>query len=219
MELILVIFTLGYLFQHAASFLLIQQLRRKPTVEGMAEETQVLFLLGAVVRIFWVTDTRLLYFPLIWIELILSIVFGGYAVYLFIKLRHTRIENISNPFSYKLLIPLCAVLSFFFHPGAKNQYYLTIQMLVSLTMFLEASGMLPQIWVMRKAGFIELNTGTYILLLGVSRLIRMVFWVMMYLEGDSFLYLILADLLHTILLGDFVYSYFKHKKGNLIMLA
>lgn len=218
MEFILLLFTVGYLFQHAGSLILIRQIHKRQSIEGLSRDTQISFLIGAISRIFWVFDTRLMYFPLIWIELILSVVSGAYILYLFHKLKHTQFSETHNPFNLKILLVGCLVLSFFFHPGAKNKYYLTIQMLVSLTMFLEASGMLPQIYLMRKTGTLEVNTGHYIFLLGTSRVIRLCFWTMMYLDGESFLYLIIADLLHTILLLDFVWCYFRKQKGNLIIL-
>jgi ER lumen protein retaining receptor len=219
MELLLFVFTLGYLLQHFGSLLLIRQVLKKQSIEGLSLDTQVCFLIGALSRIFWVFDTRLIYFPLIWLELLLSVISGAYILYLFHRFRHTRFSQTSNFFNMKVLLVFCLIMSFIFHPGAKNKYYLTIQMLVSLTMFLEASGMLPQIYLMRKTGSLEVNTGHYIILLGASRLVRMGFWIMMYLEGDSFLYLIVADLLHTVLLADFVWCYFKKQKGNLIIIA
>lgn len=72
---------------------------------------------------------------------------------------------------------------------------------------------------MRKIRTIDVRVGNYVVLLGISRIIRMVFWILMYLEGDSFLYLILADLLHTFLIGDFVYHYITSKKGDLIIIS
>ena len=218
MELILLIFTFGYLFQHAGSIILIRQIHKRQSIEGLSIDTQISFLIGAFSRIVWVFDTRLMYFPLIWIELILSLISGAYILYLFHKLKHTQFSETYNPFNLKILLLACLILSFFFHPGAKNKYYLTIQMLVSLTMFLEASGMLPQIYLMRKSGTLEVNTGHYIFLLGISRVVRMMFWIMMWMEGEHFMYLIIADLLHSLLLLDFVWCYFKKQKGNLIIL-
>lgn len=218
MELVLIIFTIGYLIQHLASFLLITQIRKKLSLEGLSEETQVLYMVGAIARCVWVFDTRLMYFPLIWLELLLSIGFSAYILTLFRKYNHTIISRPSVFLSYKTIIPVCLVLSFFLHPGAKNKYYLTIQMLVSFTMFLEASALLPQLHLIRKAGFADVNIGRYITLLGISRLFRLTFWIIMYMEGDSFLYLVLADILHTIFVADFVYYYIKSKKGERIIL-
>lgn len=58
--------------------------------------------------------------------------------------RYTKFAEIPNPYlNYKTIIPACLILSFFFHPGAKNQYYLSIQMFVSMSMYVEACALLP----------------------------------------------------------------------------
>jgi membrane protein YqaA with SNARE-associated domain len=51
-------------------------------------------------------------------------------------------------------------------------------------MFLEAGALLPQINIIRKAGFVEVNVGRYIVMMALSRLFRLAFWIMMYIEGD-----------------------------------
>ena len=61
-------------------------------------------------------------------------------------------------------------------------------------------------------------TGHYCFCLGVSRFLRLIFWVLMYLQGDHFIYLIAADLVHTVLLADFTYYYIKSLRGESILL-
>lgn len=39
MELDLILFTLGYIFQHFASVILILEIRKKKTIEGLSHET------------------------------------------------------------------------------------------------------------------------------------------------------------------------------------
>jgi ER lumen protein retaining receptor len=93
-------------------------------------------------------------------------------------------------------------------------------MLVSFSMFMECIGLLPQFIVMRKAKEVEGLTSHYIAFLGLGRLIRLIFWIVMYWEGDTFGYLIIADLLHAILLGDFAYYYLKSiQSGKSILLS
>lgn len=65
---------------------------------------------------------------------------------------------------------------------------------------------------MRKTREIEVKTGRYITLLGASRFFRMLFWIKMFIEGEHWLYLIMADLIHTCLLADFIYIFLKSKK-------
>jgi len=54
--------------------------------------------------------------------------------------------------------------------------------------------------------------------LAISRALRLMFWVKMWIMGDKFIYLIIADLLHTILLADFCYYYLKSSRGPSILL-
>ena len=105
-----------------------------------------------------------------------------------------------------------------FHPGEKNDWGFTKQMFVSFTMFMEAVGLLPQIKILSKIGETDVMTGHYMFCLAVSRFMRLIFWMYMYLAGDTFIYLVIADLLHTILLADFCYYYLKSSRGPSILL-
>jgi len=63
-------------------------------------------------------------------------------------------------------------------------------------------------------GFIEVDVSRYLVLMGVSRILRLLFWIMMHIKSEDFLYLIFADLFHTIIVGDMVWLHFKKKKGD-----
>ena len=204
--------------QHFASGILITKILKQKTLEGLAFGTQIIFLVGALIRCVWVFETRLINEPVVWIELVASVVISSYIVYLFQKYRHTVDPNVSNPFDYRILFIVCLIPSVIFHPGTKNEYGVTMQMLISFTMFVEACGLLPQIYLIRKVGECEMMTGRYLICLGISRFMRMIFWLLMYWEGDTFLYLVAADLIHTALLGDFVYYYMKNKNEETILL-
>jgi ER lumen protein retaining receptor len=85
---------------------------------------------------------------------------------------------------------------------------------------MECVGLLPQFLVMRKASEVEGMTSHYLACLGISRLIRLCFWIVMYLEGDTFGYLIIADLLHTVLLAEFAFYYARSiRSGKPLLLS
>merc|ERR1712151_200851 len=107
------------------------------------------------------------------------------------------------------------VLAFFFNPGDQ---WLSMQILVSYTMFQEAMGLLPQLYLMRKMHEVEPLTSHYVGLIVVARFIRMVFWGKMYFLGEHFLQLFLADIIHTVLSADYMYLWFRKLKdgGRLI---
>lgn len=93
-------------------------------------------------------------------------------------------------------------------------------MFVSLSMYLEACGLLPQLYLVRKygEGEVENMTGHYMFCLALSRFLRLIFWVLMYVAGDHFVYLIAADLIHTLLLADFTYYYWRSLRDESILI-
>lgn len=219
MEFILFMFMMGYIAQLVGNYILIMKIRKQKNIEGLSFETQVIYLIGSLVRGIWVFETRLSNTWLFWPELLASIGSSGYLVYLFYKYKDSKFVQIQNPFKFVYLLIASTVLSIFLHPGSKGKYYFTLQMLVAFTMYFEACGLLPQIYILRKMAEVEITLGHYVFSLAVSRAIRMVFWFMMWLDGDSFIYLMIADLLHTILLGDFVYYYVRRKTGQPLLLG
>jgi len=72
--------------------------------------------------------------------------------------------------------------------------------------------------VNRKQGRVEYELGKYLMFMGLSRIVRMGFWVMMYNLGDTNTELIIADLLHTILLADFAVLFFKNRNKDSILI-
>ena len=211
----LLMFTLGYLSQVVGSVLLIKKIRRKKNTEGLSFETQICYLVGVLIRVIWIFKTRLSKHFIVWLELVVSISIAVYLVYLFVKYKDSSFVQINNPIKLVYLVAVCAVLSYFFHPGKRDAY---MQMLVSFTIFLEAAGMLPQIYIMRKLKAVEVTIGHYVFSLAVSRVFRLLFWFMSWLDGVAFGYLVIADLVHTLLLADFCYFYLRSKRGTPILL-
>lgn len=220
MELLLIIFLLGYLMQHVASITLIFKIWTQKSIEGFAVGTQIIFFVGAILRCIWVHETRLTDEFLTYVELFFSVICSTILLYLFWRFRGSRALNIRDPFDFRLILVACMILSYFFHPGKKlAKYYFSMQMLVSMSMFSEACGLLPQLYYIRKVGYCEVITGRYILFLGFSRFLRMIFWIMMWQTGgNKFIYLILADLVHSVILADFVVQYLRNKNGRMILI-
>merc|ERR1719237_1067522 len=98
--------------------------------------------------------------------------------------------------------PASMVLATLFHPGDD---WISMQILVSYTMFQEACGLLPQLWLMRKMHEVEPLTSHYVGLIVVARFVRMLFWLKMYFLGEHFLQLFFADICHTLLSADYMY--------------
>ena len=54
--------------------------------------------------------------------------------------------------------------------------------------------------------------------MGFSRLTRMIFWIMNYMRGERFVYLILADVIHTLIIGEVMYLWLVNKKKGVILV-
>ena len=214
MEIVLWLFMLGYWSQLAATALLIYKVRTQRSIYGLCPDTQKLLLLATLSRVIWLFETRLSTMPLATFEVITSTVLLVYSTYLCYSYKVTCIHLTPKYLSVQVITAVCLVLCFFFHPGIKNEYYLSMQMLVSFSMFMESAGLLPQFVLMRKVGEVEGMTGHYVMSLGLARIFRLLFWIMMYVDGETFGHLIAADALHTVLLVDFAYVYFKSIRNN-----
>ena len=55
------------------------------------------------------------------------------------------------------------------------------------------------------------------MLLAVSRVFRLGFWGKMWMDGNTFVHLVIADALHTLLVADFVY-YYAFKRERILVI-
>jgi hypothetical protein len=218
MSVILYIFNIGYLVQHLGTILQIARIERKKDTEGVCLDTQILFLIGAISRIIWVNDTMLKDLTLTYVDNALAMISIIYTIYLCLFKYNSEysitvpINNKSIPFfcRWYFIAVVSAVLSYFFFPGNEEQSY-DIQMFVSMNIFVEAAGFLPQIYAVNKKKDSNIFSSFYVACLSISRVARLLFWFKMYMEDDSgFLYLIVADVLNLIMVWGFVYSFFKN---------
>ena len=212
MSFVLWLFEIGYILQHAATLVQISTMLKKKKSELVSLETNVLFLIGALSRLIWMWDSMLKGFFLSYIEIILAFASLVYIIFLYqkFKVNNMVLNEIRLPIylRFEVLIPVTLLLSFFFHPGSKGAYYFTIQMFVSLSIYAESIGLLPQLYMIRQ----EKDTGSlsqwYVVLLAFARFFRLMFWLKMYLDGNKFISLILADVVHCVLISSFVYNVF-----------
>lgn len=221
MSLVLWFFEFGYLLQHLGTLFQILRIKEKKKAELVSLETNLFFLIGITCRLIWMWDSMLKDFFLAYLELILG--FGSllYLLYLY-RIYSASIFASQNQvqlpvfLKFQTLLPVIMILSFLFHPGVKGKYYFTVQMFVSMNMFSEAIGLLPQLYMIireRESGNISQY---YVVFLGIARFFRLLFWIKMYIDGSPFISLIIADLLHSLLLFVFIYVLFKNWKQTLL---
>ncbi len=78
------------------------------------------------------------------IEIVAAVLMHGYIVFMCYSYKDTIYKGIKEPYlKSPVLIVACMILSMIFHPGSKGEYFVTYQMLVSFTMFVEAAALVP----------------------------------------------------------------------------
>jgi len=214
-KIILYSFEGGYLFQHAATLFQILKMTKRKNSECISLETNILFLIGAISRIFWIPQSSLSDIYITYIELLLAITTLSYVIYLYQKYKNRNFysNEIKLPPFLKLyvLIPVIIVLSFFFNPGDS---YFTDQIFVSFGMFCESFGLLPQLYIIRKSKDSGDLSELYVVFLAIARFLRLFFWIAMFIQGGRFFSLIAADIIHCLALSNFVYNVMKNWSGN-----
>jgi len=215
MEIILYIFNIGYLFQHIGTILQIQKIEKKKSTEGVCVDTLILFLIGAVSRVIWINDTELKKLWITYIELLLAFITLLYSLYLCLfkyNYQMTFFESINRTeifilIRWYVILGISIILAYFFFPGNEGQSF-DLQMLVSLSIYCEAGGLLPQIYITNKEKDSNNFSSLYLVFLSISRALRILFWFKLYEDDNGFGFLILADLIHCFMLSGFVYSFF-----------
>jgi len=200
------LFILGYYVHFAASCVLFWKIYKQKSIYGLSVDTQAAYLLAVISRCVWVMETRLVETKLAYLELMLSTVSAFGLSYLCFTYYHTTSKHALPYLRVYATAPTALVLAFFFHPGDD---WFSMQILVAYSMYQEALGLLPQLWLMRKMHEVEPMTSHYVAMVVVSRFIRMVFWLKMYFLGEHFLQLLFADICHTLLSADYMYLWFK----------
>lgn len=196
------LFIVGYYVQLAASVMLATKIYKHRSIYGLSVDTQICYLLAAITRCIWVMETRLVETKLAYLELIGSTVAAIGLCFLCYQYYHTTQKHATQALRVYVTAPIALVMAFFFHPGDE---WRSMQILVSFTMYIEACGLLPQLWLFRKMHEVEPMTSHYVGLLVCARFIRMIFWAKMYFIGENFWQLLFADILHTLFSADYLY--------------
>jgi len=206
------LFVLGYFIQLSASALLFHRISTVRSIYGLSVDTQICFLASSVSRLVWTMNTRIyeansIFVLLASLEILLSVVAAVGLVYNFMKLKHTTTTAVPIYLTYPLIVPLSLFLGFVVNPS--DWFSFNSQTLVAFTMYVEAIALVPQLWLIRKMDDVEALTSHYIGLLVIARAVRMIFWIHLFLDGDEFLCLFLADVFHTALSADYLYLWIK----------
>lgn len=201
----------GYFFQHAAIVFQIIKISKRRNTECVSLETNLLFLIGAITRIIWVSGKNDISF----IEKIIAMITLSYMIYVYQKYKSNNFYSteIKIPFYLRLyiLVPVILILSLCFNPGDK---LFTDQVFVSFGIFCESVGLLPQIYILEKSKERGDISEWYLMFLTIARFLRLFFWIIMYLLGGRFFSLITADIIYCLALSNVIYDALKNCSGK-----
>ena len=89
-------------------------------------------------------DTQLTKLTISMIEILMALSMHAYIIYLCYSYKDTIYKGVKEPYlKWPVLTAVCLILSLILHPGSKGEYFVTLQMLVSFTIFLEGFALLP----------------------------------------------------------------------------
>lgn len=202
----IILFLIGYFIQCLACGMLCYKIWKTQSIYGLSIDTQIAFAVANITRCIWTLDTRLIETNFAFAELLISTAMSLLCCFLCWRYQHTTTMHAIPWLRVYSITPIAAVLAFFFHP---SDQWLSVQILVAFTMYLEALGLLPQLWLMKKMYDVEPITSHYVGLLVIARFLRMVFWGVLFYIGEHFLQLFVADLVHTVFTADYMYLWFR----------
>jgi ER lumen protein retaining receptor len=126
---------------------------------------------------------------------------------------------VSNTLGGLYIAVPCIILAIICHPILNKEFYSDVCW--TFSMYLEALAIIPQIYMFQKQaknqeGIVEPLIGHTVFALGFSRLFELIFWFGSFLElEDNFgsnvpgFIVLLSQLGHVTIMGDFFYYYFK----------
>ena len=217
MDSLIVFFAMGYMMQFVGQAFLVRGIIKSCSIDGLNLDGQIMLMISTLCRVFWFMDTSLYELKLVIVEVAVSIAIQGYILYLFYKHRHSQYLKIKSFLNIYTLLPSCFLLSFLMNPS--ESWFSLNDILISFSFYLESLAMLPQIYQINKLRQVDVRIGNYLTSLAFARLIRIIFWLRYAQNGEYFLSLLFADILHTLVLADFLWLYLKNKsKSNMIII-
>ena len=208
-------FVLGYAVEHVGNSLLIYRLYKQKNVYGVSIDAQICLLIAAMSRAVWFDDTRLSGLWFAWAEIGSAIILHLGILWMMHVYKDSLLtKKVPVYFRWYSILLAAIFLSCMLHPGNKNPlYFVTKQMFVSLTMFIETLSFVAQLEHTKANEAVDgLNKG-YLTCLGISRFIRIAFWMAYKSKIYAFWFLLLCDIIHTILLCVFWRNYLVLQKS------
>ena len=211
-------YVIGYILQHIGLATLIAKLCSKKSKEWVSTDSIACMLIATFARfiLFWIL------YPSTWgtfhLEALVGLLLCGFALYLTYKrneYKDVSLVSIPIAFKYPVLTAASFIMSLIFPPNVGSSYWYCV--LTGFFIYLESISLIPQIYLIKKQGDIGGFTSLYICLVGFSRIFRLLFWISLFFFGIRFYALVLADALHTFLVGELMYEYIKSLRTGTLL--
>lgn len=203
----------GDLSHLAAIIILLLKIWKTRSCAGISGRSQVLFAIVFITRYLDLFTNFVSIYNTVMKVFFLVSSFG--TVYLmYIKFKATYDHN-HDTFRIELLLLPCILLSL-----VLNHEFSPMEILWTLSIYLESVAILPQLFMVSKTGEAESITSHYLFALGSYRALYIFNWVYRYYtEGFYDIIAIVAGCVQTILYCDFFYLYItKVLKGKKLQL-
>ena len=133
------LFVFGYYILHVGSGLLLYKIQKQKSAYGISLDSQIALLLATLSRCVWFNDTQLPSMWLAWVEIVLAVCIHGTIVYQCWSYKDVLQQKMPIYLRWFVFVTIAAVLSGIFYPGkAHKKYFISQQMFVSFTMYIEA---------------------------------------------------------------------------------
>lgn len=203
-------FILSYFLQHFAMGYLLYRLLTKKQKGWISIDSIICIVISSILRLaIFAVGTRSI-FSFYNIDSIIGIGLSSAILYCAInKNDFLDMPSITLPICYKwyVLMGVALIFAIIFPPSISAGYIFNV--VTGFFFYLEAIALVPQIYLIKKEGNIGGFTSLYISLIGLSRILRLLFWIFIMFIGLPFFSLIIADSLHTFLVGQLMYEYVK----------
>uniref|UniRef100_A0A1E1XIN5 ER lumen protein-retaining receptor n=1 Tax=Amblyomma aureolatum TaxID=187763 RepID=A0A1E1XIN5_9ACAR len=189
---------LSHLF---AIIILLLKIWRTRSCSGISGKSQILFSITYTARYLDLLTTFVSPYNSIMKVVFLATSYG--TLYLmYVKFKATNDRN-HDTFRIEFLLVPVTVLALLV-----NHEFTPLEVLWTLSIYLEAVAILPQLFLVSKTGEAETITSHYLFCLGLYRALYLLNWVYRYYTENFYdLIAIVAGLVQTILYCDFFYLY------------
>lgn len=153
MDITSLVFIMGYLVNIIANGYLAHTVNKDKHIEGLSFQTQIIYAVAAITKMFYFFNTTLSDFFIGYVELLLSLTSTTYLMHVFWKYRKLSI-GVEKNFTFTMAaVPACIILSIFVHPGFIQDGFDFASMMIACSVRLFFPILLTNVEFLGSSGF------------------------------------------------------------------